>query len=207
MLESRLKILTNNTFNSSLSVQYLVSCSFYTEGCQGGFPTLLHKFIQEFGLVEEECMEYVGVETECNTRCSGKKVFVKDYYYVGGFYGASNEVNIMKEIRARGPVIIDLDPGNKFARYKEGVLKENSNVLRNELSGLSLREKMIPWEKVTHSVLLVGWGIQDGEKFWKCLNSWGEEWGENGYFRIRKGTDEDSIESMAEAAVPFVMEM
>ena len=207
MLESRLRILTNHSFTQPLSVQYLISCSFYTEGCSGGYPTLLHKFIQEFGIVSEDCMAYTGNESKCSIEdCAKPKVFVQDYYYVGAFYGASNEVNIMKELRARGPVIIDLDPGASFLYYKGGILKETSNDPAGEFEGMSLRDKMKDWERVTHSVLLVGWGEERGEKYWKCLNSWGDDWGEAGFFRIRRGTDEDCIESMAEAAVPFIVD-
>jgi len=72
------------------------------------------------------------------------------------------------------------------------------------VNGLTMRDRSVDWEKVTHSVLLVGWGIEDGKKYWKCLNSWGDSWGEKGFFRILRGNDEDSIESMAEAAVPYI---
>lgn len=60
------------------------------------------------------------------------------------------------------------------------------------------------WEKVDHSVLAYGWGEENGKKYWKVLNSWGRNWGENGHFRIRRGTDESHIESMGEAAMPYV---
>merc|ERR1719272_2476620 len=56
------------------------------------------------------------------------------------------------------------------------------------------------WERVDHAVLLVGWGEEDGQKYWKVQNSWGPDWGEDGFFRIAKGHDESAIESMAEAA-------
>ena len=52
--------------------------------------------------------------------------------------------------------------------------------------------------------MLVGWGEEDGQKFWKLLNSWGDDWGEKGFFRIRRGSDECAVESMAEAAVPYI---
>jgi len=44
-------------------------------------------------------------------------------------------------------------------------------------------------------VTLFGWGTDtDGTPYWLAQNSWGEEWGEDGYFRIRRGTNEADIE-------------
>ena len=36
------------------------------------------------------------------------------------------------------------------------------------------------------------------------MNSWGKNWGEEGHFRIRRGTDESNVESMGESATPYV---
>lgn len=69
-----------------------------------------------------------------------------------------------------------------------------------------LQDHFNPWEITNHVVLVVGYG-QDkasGEKFWIVKNSWGEKWGEQGYFRIRRGNDECSMESMAVAVTPVV---
>lgn len=63
-----------------------------------------------------------------------------------------------------------------------------------------------PFELTNHAVLLVGYGKcpKCGQKFWIVKNSWGTQWGEDGYFRIRRGSDECSIESIAVAATPIV---
>lgn len=50
-----------------------------------------------------------------------------------------------------------------------------------------------------HAVKLVGWGVDGGVKYWKIANSWNPYWGENGYFRIVRGTNECGIESQAGA--------
>ena len=46
-----------------------------------------------------------------------------------------------------------------------------------------------------HAVKMVGWGEEGGKKYWKVANSWNPYWGEKGYFRIVKGSNEGGIEN------------
>ena len=51
-----------------------------------------------------------------------------------------------------------------------------------------------------HAIKIVGWGTDPtGGDYWKVANSWNPYWGENGYFRIRRGTDECGIEDQVTA--------
>merc|ERR1711939_1289979 len=53
-----------------------------------------------------------------------------------------------------------------------------------------------------HAVKLVGWGEENGQKYWKVANSWNPYWGEKGYFRIRRGNNEGGIEDQIVASSP-----
>lgn len=55
--------------------------------------------------------------------------------------------------------------------YKSGIYENTSN----EQAG-------------AHAVEIVGWGVEDGVKYWKVKNSWGTYWGESGYFKAKWDT-------------------
>ena len=52
----------------------------------------------------------------------------------------------------------------------------------------------------SHAMLVVGYGIQNGEPFWLLKNSWGEHYGENGYIKIKKGVNSCGISEGAVGA-------
>ena len=76
-----------------------------------------------------------------------------------------------------GPVEVAFTVYQDFLTYKSGVY---SHTTGDELGG--------------HAVKLIGWGTENGVDYWLCSNSWTTSWGNNGYFKIRKGTDECGIE-------------
>jgi cathepsin C len=59
MMEARLKLIYNHHVN--LSVQHALDCSFYNQGCDGGYPILVMKFANEFELIPETCKPYTVI--------------------------------------------------------------------------------------------------------------------------------------------------
>jgi len=196
MLESRLKVLTKNTKNYTFSTQDIVSCSNLSQGCDGGFPYLVAgRYGKDFGVVEENCNPYIGKDGSCSTKkCT--RHYTSRYSYVGGYYGGCNELEMKKALVNGGPLSVSFEVYSDFMMYKEGVY-HHTNLLTN--SGFE------PFELTNHAVLLVGYGHDKvlGEDYWIVKNSWGTNWGENGYFRIRRGVDECAIESIAVEATPI----
>jgi cathepsin B len=56
-----------------------------------------------------------------------------------------------------------------------------------------------------HAVKIVGWGVEDGTNYWICANSWGDAWGENGFFRIEQG--DSGIDQSVWGCTPAVEEV
>ena len=194
MMESRLRILTNNSLQVVLSPQDVVGCSEYSQGCEGGFPYLIAgKYAQDFGAVEESCFPYLGVDSACNEKKGCMRYYATNYYYVGGYYGACNEPQMRLELVNNGPIAVGFEVLNDFMHYKGGIYRHTG-----------LTDKFNPWEITNHAVLVVGYGSEGGVPYWSVKNSWGEDWGEQGYFRILRGVDEVAIESMALATTPLV---
>jgi cathepsin X len=55
---------------------------------------------------------------------------------------------------------------------------------------------------ITHDISIVGWGVEDGQKYWMVRNSWGSHYGEQGFVKIAKGINNLNIESDCAWATP-----
>ncbi len=199
MLEARLRIKFSH--NVRLSLNHILKCSVYNQGCDGGYSYLALKFASEVELIPESC-ENKGVNDsynchkKCNSEILQKRVYkVRDYKYLGGSYGKCSEKLLMQELMENGPVVVSFEPDYHFMMYRKGIYKS-----LDDKDWMPHRLPKPEWEKVDHSVTLVGWGYDEKlkEKYWLLLNSWGENWGENGFFKMVKGVDHLGIESICE---------
>eukprot|EP00761_Pharyngomonas_kirbyi_P013677 gb/GECH01013706.1/.p1 GENE.gb/GECH01013706.1/~~gb/GECH01013706.1/.p1 ORF type:complete len:500 (+),score=98.39 gb/GECH01013706.1/:1-1500(+) len=204
MFEARIRVRSLGKKTEIISPQEIVSCSEYSQGCAGGFPYLISKYGQDFAVVPESCFPYQdsnGDQVSCSKQiCDSPKRWITEHRYVGGYYGASIEKLMRAEIKENGPIAVSFEVHSDFHNYKGGIYRYSGSDEILEANGYR------PWEPTNHVVLIVGWGVSpdDGTKYWIVKNSWGKNWGENGYFRIVRGEDECAIESMPVAAEPVM---
>ncbi|CAF0785378.1 unnamed protein product [Brachionus calyciflorus] len=191
MHEARLRIYTNNSDQTIFSTQDIVECSRYSQGCDGGFPYLVAgKYAEDYGLVDENCNPYKGIDGKCHTDPKCFRHYATKYRYIGGFYGACNEALMRISLVKNGPIAVSFEVYPDFRFYESGIYHHTG--LEDKLNF-----RFDPFEITNHVVVIVGYGSENGQDYWIVKNSWGTGWGEKGFFRIRRGNDECSIESIA----------
>jgi len=196
MLTARNRIHSGSTSEPSFSVSFPLYCSEYNQGCDGGFGFLQTKWTEDVGLVPESCAPFSegGGSCQVTSGCDlgSKRYRASKHHYVGGYYGASDADSIKQELVGRGPLVMSFEPKEDFMYYKNGVYRSVPEKIHQE------------WEQVDHAVLLVGYGLEKdhkkSHKYWTMQNSWGTDWGEDGYFRMERGNDESGCESIVVSA-------
>ena len=125
---------------------------------------------------------------------AGQTLFVIDnetYQAQAGLAHPVDENEIKEFLYETGPLIAALN-AEPLKDYTGGIVDLSSRQCRP--SG------------VNHGVNLVGYGHdpETGKDYWICKMAWGENWGENGYFRIKRGSGTCCINSyIGTATVSF----
>lgn len=201
----RYAIISKGLEEPTLSAQHLLNCDNRgQQSCNGGYLDRAWQFFRKFGIVDERCLPYQARTEKCHlprrgnlltARCTPPThVDRKEYYRVGPAYRLGNETDIMQEILTSGPVQATIKVYHDFFTYRSGIY-QHTDLSENDRTGY-------------HSVRIVGWGEEysytGSTKYWKVANSWGTQWGENGYFRILRGSNECDIESFVLGALPEI---
>ncbi|KAK8876523.1 hypothetical protein M9Y10_006737 [Tritrichomonas musculus] len=170
----------------SYSEQNLVDCVTKCSGCNGGLMTEAYDHIiseqnGQFNL--ESDYKYTAVDGTCK---------FSQYSPVGKISRYTNivegdEDDLAAKVEQYGPVAVAIDASSySFQLYSGGIYDEPS------CSSYSL----------DHGVGCVGFGSENGTKYWIVRNSWGTSWGEKGYIKMLWKDNQCGIATMA--TIPFV---
>ncbi|CAH9104863.1 unnamed protein product [Cuscuta europaea] len=160
----------------SLSEQQLIDCNSVNMTCQnGGNVGQAFEFIinNNNGLTNDQSYPYTGVsETGCRSKNSPA---IKAAARITGYENVpiNNETALLQAV-ANQPVSVGIDAGggqaSEFQFYHGGVFSGRCG------------------SQLNHDVTIVGYGTTvNGTDYWVVKNSWGSEWGEEGYIKMKRG--------------------
>nr|QBH22551.1 cathepsin 36 [Philasterides dicentrarchi] len=204
-LSDRIKIKRKAKWpDINISPQVLLNCaqSDILQGCKGGYALKAYEWIYHNNITDETCNSYQAKSWTDNigpqnctavTKCmdcdkeEGCKVAKNPKIYAIKAYGkVSGELQMMNEIYQRGPIACGCGTTRAFYNYTEGIFVDTTGVT-----------------SLTHDCAVVGWGEENGVKYWLGRNSFGSYWGMKGMFKIIRGVNNLGIETDCSWAEPL----
>jgi len=155
-----------------LSEQELIDCdNKENQGCNGGLMEYAFEYIkQNGGLTTETYYPYTANDGSCDsTKENVPAVSIDGHENV-----LANDEDALLKAVANQPVSVAIDAGGSdFQFYSEGVFTGDCG------------------KELDHGVAIVGYGTTvDGTNYWIVRNSWGAEWGEQGYIRMQRNVSQ-----------------
>lgn len=200
-LSDRIKLLRKRAFpDIQLSSQVLLDCvvnhtTNVSFGCEGGDSMSAYSWLLTHGVPDETCMNYIAINQSCSAintcrTCAPKGVGCSavenpKLYHITAHGEIAGEDNMLAEIYARGPITCAIAVTPAFEQYTQGVFVDTTGD-----------------KTLNHLISIVGWGFDQGVKYWIVRNSWGTYWGEGGWAKVLRGEDNLGIESQCEWADP-----
>jgi C1A family cysteine protease len=175
-IESAVRIkLQNPNYGIDLSEGFMQFCG--GGSCGGWGLTSGLSFAQSTGVTDEACMPYQATNMNCAaSRCSD---WQNRLTKISGFTGHST-MDARKTAVAAGPVLAGMEVWSDFFAYSGGVYVKSSAAQRLSPPGY-------------HCICVIGY--DDNQQCWIIKNSWGANWGEGGFGRIRYGQADILIDS------------
>jgi cathepsin L len=160
-------LATNNLV--SLSEQNLVDCSTAqgNQGCDGGLMDQAFQYIISNGGIDtESSYPYTAEDGTCNYNSANSGATIKSYTDVK----SGDEGDLQTKVAAQ-PTSVAIDASqNSFQFYSSGVYNEPA----------------CSTSQLDHGVLAVGYGTDSGTAYWLVKNSWGTDWGMQGYIEMSR---------------------
>jgi hypothetical protein len=193
IFESMVKIREGNAeLNPNFSEQYVLSCFPAAGSCRGGMAWEALRLLQEEtsignnanGTIFEECFPYqADDDIPCSDKCTEwdeMLVPILDWGYWDS-HGTSNDRKAIKSyIFENGPVVAHMRVTKWFKIF--GAIIQNSDFFY---------PRFRPIVGINHVLMIVGWKdisfIPSGG-YWICKNSWGTDWGYDGFVNIAYGS-------------------
>ncbi|KAL0214538.1 hypothetical protein P9112_006722 [Eukaryota sp. TZLM1-RC] len=171
----------------NLAPQEFVDCVSTAAGCNGGWMHLAFDWMLQTGtsLAQEAYYPYHAVQGGCYSHSVQGAVGIADYGFVSGSQSRhATDPDMQNAVYAYGSLGVAVD-ASAFQFYHGGVITNP-----NSCAG-----------QINHAVNLVGYGFDNYHgDYWLVRNSWGQNWGENGYVRLSRNRNMCQINSYVIAA-------
>jgi len=145
-----------------------------TGGCHGATAELAFKYVAEHGLLHAD--HYRGYQSGGDGTCrpsASPGARIASYTTLP----VNELVPLKRALSTQGPVVASVEASD-WSIYGQGVF-----------DGCSINAT------VNHAVVMVGYGTDDAQgKYYLIRNSWGPDWGEGGYIRLRRHDTDQGLE-------------
>jgi len=167
-LESVIQIELGNKLDIDLSEAHLFYCG--GGSCSQGWTVSKSvNYIETYGVPLESCFPYAPRQTDCDKTCPDwetQAIKLIDGARIKSYPPKISDVQ--EALIENGPLVTTFTVYSDFFAYNYGIYEHVSGGVAGG-----------------HAVAIVGY--DNVNEYWICKNSWGKNWGENGFFRIRYG--------------------
>jgi C1A family cysteine protease len=162
----------------SLAMQQVVDCDTTAYGCEGGWTYAAYEYVQTEGGIEYfKDYPYTAESESCSFNKADIFRNITGWGYVTEG-GAEAEDDMANYLVSKGPLSVCVD-ASSWSGYEAG------SVITASACG----------DSVDHCVQITGLDVQQGMPVWNVRNSWGTDWGNQGYLWVQKGENACDITS------------